>query len=56
MDAEEMIEGCELNSIEMNDWECEFIDDISVKLLDGYDLTERQMDKLRSIYERVTRI
>lgn len=54
MDVDEMIRGCDLSYLEMNDSECEFIDDISIKLIYGDDFTEREIDKLRSIYERVT--
>lgn len=55
-DIESMIEGCELNSDQMNDWELEFIDDISRRFYDGYDLTDRQIEKLRQIHSRVTRL
>lgn len=43
----------EIDSHELNDWEIEFLEDISIRLEAGKGLTEKQQAKLNDIWERV---
>ncbi|SFK63928.1 hypothetical protein SAMN05216302_101139 [Nitrosomonas aestuarii] len=56
MDAQDLIDGCLLNTWNLNGWEHDFIDDIQDQLGNGEELTERQMNKLMDIHSRVTRL
>ena len=41
-------------SDELNDWETKFVDDMRVKILNRWSLTQTQEEKLESIYAEKT--
>ncbi|AEJ01217.1 hypothetical protein Nit79A3_1385 [Nitrosomonas sp. Is79A3] len=49
-----MVEECEFNESLLNDWECDFIDSIRNQIDEGRNLSERQIEKLEDIWEKVT--
>lgn len=49
-----MVDDCEARESRMSEWECSFIDSIRQQLLKGIRLSEKQVDKLNSIWEQVT--
>ena len=49
-----MIEDCENRDTKMNDWQCGFIDSISIKMADGKGLTVNEINKLNETWEMVT--
>jgi hypothetical protein len=51
---EQLIEDCEERESKLSDWEREFIDSISRQLAAGRSLTDKQVEKLEAIWERVT--
>lgn len=53
-DEATIIEDCEKRQEKMSDWEVEFIDSLSCRLVAGNSLTEKQRERLDSIWERVT--
>ncbi len=48
----QMIQDCENRESKLTEWEVDFIADITEKV--EYGLTEKQIEKLESIWERVT--
>jgi len=48
----QMIEDCQKRRFKMNDWERDFISNISKK--SSQNLTERQIERLEIIWEKVT--
>ena len=50
---EEMVKVCQENAELLNSWELQFIDDINFKLNKGWDLSNKQEDKLEQIYGKV---
>jgi predicted DNA binding protein len=54
-DQLDLVEACEDYAHRFNDWESDFIDSVKSRLLDfDRPLTDRQMEILEEIYERVT--
>ena len=54
-EQEQMIEDCQQRESRLSDWERKFIDDIDQRLgVGGESLSEKQADKLESIWDRVT--
>jgi hypothetical protein len=53
-DAPQLIEDCESREDRLTDWERGFIDSIKRQLTDGRRLSEKQIDRLDGIWERVT--
>ena len=49
-----MIEDCEKRDSRLTDWERGFLDSITTWLGDDKPLSERQIETLESIWERVT--
>jgi hypothetical protein len=49
-----MVQDCENREEKLSDWERGFIDSLSSQLAKGRTLSERQVDKLNSIWERIT--
>lgn len=49
-----MVEDCEKRDSWLTDWERGFIDSISKRLEDEQGLSERQIETLENIWERVT--
>lgn len=49
-----MIEDCEKRDRKLSDWETGFIDSLSVQIGRGVALTEKQIQKLTDVWERVT--
>ena len=49
-----MIEDCERRCSQLSDWEAGFIDSIAQQIGRGKGLTEKQVEKLETIWERVT--
>ena len=47
---EYMLSNCELNLRFLDDWEQNFIASIRQKLLHGYELTDRQIEKLEECH------
>lgn len=50
----QLIEDCENHEEKLSDWERGFIDSIGKQLADGRSLTEKQVQCLEKIWERVT--
>ena len=50
----QMIEDCEARESHLSDWERTFISTISDQLNRGKDLTDKQADKLNSIWQKLT--
>ena len=54
-EQEQMIEDCQQRESRLSDWERKFIDNIDQRLgVGGESLSEKQADKLESIWDRVT--
>ena len=53
-EIESMIEDCENRSEKLSEWELTFIDDISRQFDKSGSLSEKQLDKLETIWEKVT--
>jgi hypothetical protein len=53
-DIERMLEDCEQRSPKLSDWETDFIDSLSVQIGRGHSLTDKQIEKLEQVWERVT--
>lgn len=51
---QQMVTDCENRESKLTDWERSFIDSISRQLADGHRLSEKQAERLESIWERVT--
>lgn len=51
---EQLVADCEVREEKLSDWERTFIDSLSFQLRKGGSLTEKQVDKLEAIWERVT--
>lgn len=49
-----MIDDCEKRESKLSDWERGFIDSISHQMKNGASLTERQIEVLEQIWNRVT--
>ena len=49
-----MIEDCEKRSAKLSDWEVTFIDSLSTQVGRGRSLTDKQIETLQSIWDRVT--
>ena len=49
-----MVEDCEKRDSRLTDWERGFLDSISKRLEDEQGLSERQIETLENIWERVT--
>lgn len=49
-----MVEDCEKRDSWLTDWERGFLDSISKRLEDEQGLSERQIETLENIWERVT--
>jgi len=49
-----MIEDCENRESKLSDWETNFIDSIKGQIEQGHSLTEKQRERLETIWERVT--
>lgn len=49
-----MIEDCEKRDSRLTDWERGFLDSITQRLSDDKPLSEKQVETLESIWERVT--
>ena len=49
-----MIEDCLKRDAKMSTWECEFIESIKEQLTDRGRLSEKQLDRLDEIWEKVT--
>ncbi len=50
----EMVEDCEARASRLTDWECRFISDISAQLGNDRPLTEKQVEMLERIWDRIT--
>lgn len=50
----QMIQDCELRSEKLTNWETDFIDSLSSQVVSGRTLTERQIEKLEAIWDRIT--
>ena len=50
----QLIEDCENREEKLSDWERGFIDSIGRQLASGVLLTDKQVEKLETIWERVT--
>lgn len=50
----QMLEDCERRESKLNDWERNFIDNLSQQLAGGRRLSEKQLELLDEIWERVT--
>lgn len=48
-----IIEACDLGRIELNNWEEEFMDSISILVSEDMELSFKQSSTLNSIYERI---
>ena len=53
-EIEQMLEDCENRSEKLTDWECRFIDSVSVQIGRAKSLSEKQVNTLSNIWERVT--
>lgn len=51
---QQLIDDCMDRQSQLNDWEISFIDSINDQVAQDRALTERQFEKLESIWERVT--
>lgn len=51
---EQMVADCEAREERLSDWEREFIDSLSNQINKGRSLTDRQAEKLESIWDRAT--
>ncbi len=51
----QMIDDCETRESRLSEWEAEFIDSLRHQLANGRNLTERQVEKLESIWEKATK-
>ena len=49
-----MVEDCEMRDSRLTDWERGFLDSISKRLENEQGLSERQIETLENIWERVT--
>lgn len=49
-----MIDDCEKRSDKMSEWECDFIQSLSEQIDNGRTPSGKQIDKLNSIWKRVT--
>lgn len=47
----ELVSAIKSSGKELNDWEKRFLTDIDGKIRAGYNLSERQIDKLRAIHD-----
>lgn len=50
----QLIEDCENREDKLSDWERGFIDSIGRQMADGRALTDKQVERLEEIWERVT--
>ena len=50
----QLIADCELREEKLSDWERSFIDSLSRQLTDGRGLSQKQIDRLEEIWEKVT--
>ena len=53
-DNEQMVEDCQNRESMLSDWERGFIDSLAKQMADGRSLTEKQADKLESIWTKIT--
>ena len=53
-DCDQMIEDCENRESRLSPWEATFIDSIQKQKGDGKRLTDKQIETLNEIWERVT--
>ena len=51
---EQMIADCEKRESKLSDWEAGFIDSLGKQMGEGRGLTDKQIEKLDAIWERVT--
>ena len=51
---EDMLYDLDCKSKDLSDWESEFVQSLRDRLESGRDLTERQIEKLEEIWNRVT--
>jgi len=51
----EMLDDCEKRQSLMSDWEATFVDNLYHWLDTGSSLSQKQIEKLENIWERVTR-
>ena len=49
-----MIEDCLKRDSKMSTWECEFMESIKEQLISRGSLSEKQLDRLNEIWEKVT--
>lgn len=49
-----MLDDCERRESKLNDWERGFVDSLRRQIEDGKTPSAKQLDKLNSIWERVT--
>lgn len=50
----QMVDDCEKRESKLSDWERGFIDSIGRQLAEGRSLTDKQVERLDAIWERVT--
>jgi hypothetical protein len=50
----QLIEDCENREEKLSDWERGFIDSVGKQLAEGRSLTDKQVERLEEIWERVT--
>jgi len=51
---QQLIDDCVDRQSQLNDWEINFLDSINDQVAEDGTLTDRQFEKLESIWERVT--
>ncbi|MCK4706226.1 MAG: hypothetical protein KAT90_12145 [Gammaproteobacteria bacterium] len=49
-----MISDCKKRDEKMSSWECDFIESIEDRATSGIQLTENQLEKLNTIWEKIT--
>lgn len=50
----QMVADCEARESKLSDWERSFVDSIGRQLAEGRTLTDKQEERLETIWERVT--
>jgi len=51
---QQMVQDCETRESKLTDWERGFIDSISRQIAEGRSLSDKQAERLDTIWERVT--
>lgn len=50
----QLLEDCETREEKLSDWERNFIDSIGKQMAEGHSLTDKQVERLEEIWEKVT--